>query len=89
MHHFLPIMFKLNRKAQTVCTHYECRNLYATSGLNPRWVYGNFLRLFPSGHAMELESTQPLTEMYTRDTHGVKVAGVRVGPQRHSIFIKK
>ena len=43
MHHFLPIMFMLNRNAQMICIHYMYRYLYATSGLDSRRVHVIFL----------------------------------------------
>ena len=41
----------------------------------PHWVIGIFQWLNPSGRATELESTQPIAEMSTRNSLGAKLAG--------------
>jgi hypothetical protein len=45
-------------------------------GFNSRWCHLKFLLTHPSGCTMALRSTQPLTEMNTRNiSWGVKAAG--------------
>jgi hypothetical protein len=54
----------------------HCATSRKAAGSNPDGVIGIFHRYNPSDRAMALGSTQPLTEMSTRDiSWGVKAAG--------------